>query len=69
LTLDSAIIDLGAGAFAGGQVYVALSRCRSIDNIRLKRALRVEDVVINPVVKRFYEYLRNLKRSGSIQNI
>jgi ATP-dependent DNA helicase PIF1 len=68
LTLDSAIIDLGAGAFAGGQVYVALSRCRSIDNIRLKRALRVEDVVINPVVKRFYKYLRNLKRTGSIQN-
>jgi ATP-dependent DNA helicase PIF1 len=63
LTLDSAIIDLGAGAFAGGQVYVALSRCRSIDNIRLKRALRVEDVVINPVVKRFYEYLRKIPAS------
>jgi len=52
------IIDLGSGAFASGQVYVALSRCRSIDNIRLKRPLLEKDVMINPVVTRFYAYLR-----------
>jgi ATP-dependent exoDNAse (exonuclease V) alpha subunit len=58
LTLDNVIIDLGSGAFASGQVYVALSRCRSIDNIRLKRPLLEKDVMINPVVTRFYAYLR-----------
>ena len=39
LTLENVIIDLGSGAFASGQVYVALSRCRSIDNMLLKRPL------------------------------
>jgi ATP-dependent exoDNAse (exonuclease V) alpha subunit len=61
LTLDNVIIDLGFGAFASGQVYVALSRCRSINNIRLKRPLREKDILINPVVTKFHEYLRSLK--------
>ena len=30
-TLDNVLIDLDDGAFASGQVYVALSRCRSIE--------------------------------------
>jgi uncharacterized protein YkvS len=64
LTLDNVIIDLGTGAFASGQVYVALSRCRSIDNIRFKRPLREKDILINPIIKRFYGYLRNLKIPG-----
>jgi ATP-dependent exoDNAse (exonuclease V), alpha subunit - helicase superfamily I member len=67
LTLDNVIIDLGSGAFASGQVYVALSRCRSIDSIRLKRPLLEKDILINPVVKRFYTYLRALKSSGQVQ--
>jgi hypothetical protein len=58
LTLENVIIDLGSGAFASGQVYVAMSRCRSIDNIRLKRPLLEKDIVINPVITRFYAYLR-----------
>jgi len=29
-TLDEVMVDLGTGAFASGQVYVALSRCRSV---------------------------------------
>ena len=31
LTLESASVDLGDGAFATGQAYVALSRCKTID--------------------------------------
>jgi ATP-dependent exoDNAse (exonuclease V) alpha subunit len=58
LTLDNVIVDLGSGAFASGQVYVALSRCRSIDNIRLKRPLLEKDILINPIISRFYAYLR-----------
>ena len=33
-TLGNVLVDLGHGAFASGQVNVALSRCRSIDGIR-----------------------------------
>jgi len=63
LTLDTVIIDLGSAAFACGQVYVALSRCRSINNIRLKRPLLEKDILINPVINKFYSFLRNLKNS------
>jgi ATP-dependent DNA helicase PIF1 len=65
LTLDNVIIDLGAGAFASGQAYVAFSRCRSIDNIRLKRPLFEKDILINPTIRNFYTFLRNVKNPGS----
>ena len=38
LTFDHVIIDAGA-AFAFGQVYVALSRCRSLEGISLTRSI------------------------------
>ena len=53
-TLDSVLIDFGTGAFASGQAYVALSRCRSIEGIRLARPLRAADVMCDPAIKRFY---------------
>lgn len=39
-TFDKAIIDLTSGVFACGQVYVALSRCRSLDGVILKKAIK-----------------------------
>jgi ATP-dependent DNA helicase PIF1 len=56
-TLDKILVDLGSGAFAGGQAYVALSRVCSLDSIRLARPLRVTDVKCDPVVRRFYRAL------------
>jgi len=44
LTLDDVRIDLGRGAFAMGQTYVALSRARTMAGLSLTRLLRVEDV-------------------------
>jgi ATP-dependent exoDNAse (exonuclease V) alpha subunit len=44
LTFDNVIIDLGSGAFINGQVYTALSRCRSLKGIILKRKIRTEDL-------------------------
>ena len=53
-TLDKVKIDLSSGAFASGQVYVALSRCRSIQGIRLQRPIAMKDVRCDPEIKRFY---------------
>ncbi len=39
-TYDRAIVDLGSGAFAPGQTYVALSRLTSLDGLYLTRPLR-----------------------------
>jgi ATP-dependent exoDNAse (exonuclease V) alpha subunit len=54
-TFDTVIIDLGRGAFASGQTYVALSRCRTFDGIFLKQPIQPRDIMVDPVVVEFYE--------------
>ena len=58
LTLEEVQIDLGRGAFAPGQVYVALSRCRSLEGISLRRPIRAEEVYTDPALQQFYRELR-----------
>ncbi len=53
LTFDHVIIDLGRGAFACGQVYVALSRCRTIDGIILRSPITQRDIMTNSHVVNF----------------
>jgi len=52
-TFNSVRIDMGYGAFAEGQTYVALSRCRTLDGIYLKQHLRFSDVIVDPAVVEF----------------
>ena len=59
LTLDEVLIDLGRAVFAAGQVYVALSRCRSLAGISLRRPLRSEEIYVDRAIKRFYRELRS----------
>lgn len=47
LTFNKVIIDIGRGAFTGGQTYVALSRCRSFDGISLCSTLNMRDIFVN----------------------
>ena len=35
LTLDSVIVDAGSDCFEAGQIYVALSRCKTFENLYL----------------------------------
>lgn len=57
-TLERLRVDLGTGAFAPGQVYVALSRCRSLADIRLARPIKINEVKCDPVIQRFNANLR-----------
>ncbi len=54
LTFSHVAIDFGGGgAFAGGQTYVALSRCTSLEGITLKAPLRQSDIFVRAEVVQF----------------
>lgn len=52
-TFDQVIIDLGNGAFAHGQTYVALSRCSSLEGIILKRNISWRDIILDHRIQLF----------------
>lgn len=59
-TFDKVLIDLGGGAFEHGQLYVALSRCRTLEGIVLRQRIRPQDVITDERVVDFYsEQFRN----------
>jgi ATP-dependent exoDNAse (exonuclease V) alpha subunit len=54
-TFERVLIDLGRGAFAHGQTYVALSRCTSLEGIVFNRPVTARDVLFD---ERVYGYTR-----------
>lgn len=72
VSLDKVHLDLGAGCFATGQLYVALSRCRTIDGITMTRKIEIEDVHVDHSIVSFYDDCRNGKQyfsSSELDNI
>ena len=64
LTFDRVIIDAGA-AFAFGQVYVALSRCRSLEGISLESPVRMSGICSDGFVAAFNASLPTLSAVSS----
>ncbi|MCP4650778.1 MAG: AAA family ATPase [PVC group bacterium] len=58
-TFDRVVINLGAGAFTHGQVYVALSRCSSLEGISLTRPVWPRDVIFDKKIYEFRERVKN----------
>ena len=63
-TFDRAKLFLGNGCFASGQLYTALSRCRSLEGLVLDRKIVKEDIIIDPDVVNFYESLESPAIAG-----
>jgi len=54
LSFDKVVIDMGSGAFVNGQMYTALSRCRSLPGLALKQKITHTDLVMDSRVTNFY---------------
>lgn len=58
MTFDKVIVD-ARRSFASGQVYVALSRCRSLAGLTLTSRITAEDIMVDPIV---VEYMKTAER-------
>lgn len=68
-TLDRVVIDLGRGAFAPGQLYVALSRCRSIENITLARPVKLSDMPCDMHILQFMQSLTQVEHHNDSDSL
>lgn len=59
LTFNKITIDVGQGAFTGGQSYVALSRCTSLEGITMATPIRQSDIYVSRDVLNFATNFNN----------
>jgi ATP-dependent DNA helicase PIF1 len=57
LTFDRVHVDLGRQVFAPGQLYVALSRCTTLEGLSMERGLKPRDLLYDPALAEFAERL------------
>jgi hypothetical protein len=67
-TFNRAIIDIGRGTFAHGQMYVALSRCTSLEGLVLKKPVEMKHIWMDRAVVDFmtgFQYKRAEKECSA----
>lgn len=68
LTFDRAVVDAGK-SFASGQVYVALSRCRTLDGLVLRSRIDSGEQLTDDLVCRYYDtFPRELETNVHVLN-
>ena len=53
LTFSRVVVDLTGGVFAGGQTYVALSRCTSLEGLVLRSPVKQQDIFVRKEIVSF----------------
>jgi len=61
-TLEKVHLDMGKGAFAFGQTYVALSRCQELSGLTLSRKLTTNDIKVDKDSQNFNNHLHELMK-------
>lgn len=65
-TFDKIMLDTSSGVFANGQIYVALSRCKTLEGIVLKKRIERKDIRTDWRVVRFVTNFQYIKSSQKI---
>lgn len=71
-TFDRVIIDIGSGTFSHGQMYVALSRCTTLDGIVLKQKIQKKHIMMDFRVVNFvtrFQYAQAEKKCSTNDKI
>lgn len=68
-TFNKVIVDMGKSAFAQGQTYVALSRCKTLEGIVIARELRKSDVRVSYDVVKFVTKLQYVKSQVELLDV
>lgn len=58
-TFDKVTLDLGRGAFASGQIYVALSRCRTLEGLSLIKPITTWQIKPNEHLDFYFNQVLN----------
>ena len=62
LSFNRVYLRLGRGCFDHGQLYTALSRCRTLSGLQIDRPVTLEDLIIDESVVRFYADIDKLQK-------
>ena len=65
-TFENVEIDIGRGAFSAGQLYVALSRCTSLDGVYLTRPIHAKDIFTDFRIQAFINRYKPLKEESPL---
>ncbi len=64
-TLDNVILDLQSHIFAPGQLYVALSRVKSLNGLYLTKPVSLSDIIVDPEVTDFMKEFAGLDSTNN----